>query len=89
MRFIYDSQFIETIRLFFHVYAKPRQCCGILQEPHAEYASIPSLVQVGLLGLARSLQKDLDRIADKADTSSPEGLHFILTGTSSSHFVYL
>lgn len=41
------------------------------------------VVQVGLLGLARSLQKDLDRIADKADTSSPEGLHYILTGAKS------
>eukprot|EP00850_Spirogloea_muscicola_P020287 SM000212S06880 [mRNA] locus=s212:44646:47005:+ [translate_table: standard] len=38
-------------------------------------------VQVGLLGLARNLQQDLDRIADRADTSSKKGLHYILTET--------
>eukprot|EP00271_Cylindrocystis_brebissonii_P014271 TRINITY_DN3557_c0_g1_i1.p1 TRINITY_DN3557_c0_g1~~TRINITY_DN3557_c0_g1_i1.p1 ORF type:complete len:448 (+),score=46.00 TRINITY_DN3557_c0_g1_i1:293-1636(+) len=38
-------------------------------------------VQVGLLGLARELQKDLERIADRADTSSSEGLHYVLTET--------
>ncbi|KAL4532424.1 hypothetical protein Ndes2437B_g02830 [Nannochloris sp. 'desiccata'] len=35
-------------------------------------------VQVGLLGTARDLQKDLERIAAKADTSSSRGLHFVL-----------
>jgi uncharacterized membrane protein len=38
-------------------------------------------LQVGLLGLARSLQDDLDAIADKADTSSPDGLHYVLQET--------
>ncbi|GBG72319.1 hypothetical protein CBR_g11898 [Chara braunii] len=38
-------------------------------------------LQVGLLGLARSLQRDLDRIADRADTSSPRGLHYVLQET--------
>ncbi|KAG9138284.1 hypothetical protein Leryth_001501 [Lithospermum erythrorhizon] len=38
-------------------------------------------LQVGLLGMARSLQMDLNRIAEAADTSSPEGLHFLLTET--------
>ncbi|KAL3631715.1 hypothetical protein CASFOL_024699 [Castilleja foliolosa] len=38
-------------------------------------------VQVGLLGLGRSLQKDLNRIAETADTSTSEGLHYILTET--------
>ena len=38
-------------------------------------------IQVGLLGSARALQKDLERIADKADTSSPDGLHFVLSET--------
>ena len=37
-------------------------------------------LQVGLLGSARSLQRDLDRIAGKADTSTPAGLHFVLQG---------
>ncbi|KAK3280844.1 hypothetical protein CYMTET_11337, partial [Cymbomonas tetramitiformis] len=38
-------------------------------------------VQVGLLGIARDLQLDLERIADRADTDSEEGLHYILTET--------
>lgn len=37
-------------------------------------------MQVGLLGSARELQYDLERIASKADTRSPEGLHYILQG---------
>lgn len=39
-------------------------------------------LQVGLLGSARSLQKDLDRIAEAADTSTPEGLSYVLTETA-------
>lgn len=35
-------------------------------------------LQVALLGNARDLQRDLDRIASRADTSSPEGLHYVL-----------
>jgi hypothetical protein len=35
--------------------------------------------QVGLLGMARDLQKDLDQIADKADTSTDAGLHYLMT----------
>lgn len=38
-------------------------------------------VQVGLLGTARDLQKDLERIAGKADTSSARGLHYVLQET--------
>ncbi|KAL2942445.1 hypothetical protein RDABS01_030795 [Bienertia sinuspersici] len=38
-------------------------------------------LQVGLLGMARSLQSDLNRIADSADTSTPEGLNYVLTET--------
>jgi len=38
-------------------------------------------VQVGLLGLARSLQTDLDSIARRSDTSSPQGLHYLLQET--------
>lgn len=37
-------------------------------------------VQVGLLGSARELQRDLERIADRADTNSPDGLHYVLQG---------
>ncbi|KAL3820466.1 hypothetical protein ACJIZ3_006371 [Penstemon smallii] len=37
---------------------------------------------VGLLGLRRrSLQKYLNRIAETSDTSTPEGLHYVLTET--------
>ncbi|KAL3591353.1 hypothetical protein D5086_009993 [Populus alba] len=39
-------------------------------------------LQVGLLGMGRSLQRDLDRIAEVADTSSSEGLNYVLTETS-------
>ncbi|KAI3979749.1 hypothetical protein MKX01_013844 [Papaver californicum] len=35
-------------------------------------------LQVGLLGMARSLQKDLNKIAEVADTSTPAGLSYIL-----------
>jgi uncharacterized membrane protein len=38
-------------------------------------------LQVGLLGIARSLQADLDAIADKADTSTPDGLQYVLQET--------
>jgi uncharacterized membrane protein len=37
-------------------------------------------LQVGLLGMARTLQRDLDRIAQRADTTTEEGLHYVLTG---------
>ena len=43
-------------------------------------ASVTKL-QIGLLGLARNLQKDLEGIATKADTNSPDGLHFVLQET--------
>ncbi|XP_056682336.1 uncharacterized protein [Spinacia oleracea] len=35
--------------------------------------------KVGLLGTARSLQSDLNQIAETADTSTPEGLNYVLT----------
>lgn len=38
-------------------------------------------VQVGLLGSARVLQRDLERIAKRADTNSSEGLTFVLQET--------
>ena len=39
-------------------------------------------VQIGLLGMARQLQLDLEDIAEKADTSSMEGLHYVLEETT-------
>lgn len=41
-------------------------------------------LQVGLLGMGRSLQRDLNRIAEAADTSTPEGLSFVLQETTLS-----
>jgi len=38
-------------------------------------------VQVGLLSNARELQRDLERIASRADTSTPRGLHYVLQET--------
>lgn len=39
-------------------------------------------LQVGLLGMARTFQKDLNQIAKTADTSTSEGLNFVLTETA-------
>ncbi|KAK4776386.1 hypothetical protein SAY86_005074 [Trapa natans] len=47
----------------------------------AEKTSVLKL-QVGLLGMGRSLQKDLNQIANVADTSTPTGLSFVLTETT-------
>ncbi|KAF7805185.1 uncharacterized protein G2W53_044296 [Senna tora] len=47
----------------------------------AEKTSVLKL-QVGLLGMGRSLQRDLNRIAEVADTSSSEGLSYVLTETT-------
>lgn len=41
------------------------------------------ILKVGLLGMGRSLQLDLDRIAETADTSTSEGLGYVLTGKAS------
>ncbi|NDJ18867.1 DUF1517 domain-containing protein [Myxacorys almedinensis] len=53
-----------------------------------DYDSNPSVsvakVQVGLLAQARSLQTDLDRIAQRADTDSSEGLAQVLQETTLS-----
>lgn len=38
-------------------------------------------IQVGLLGTARELQKDLNRMGNSVDTSSPGGLHYLLQET--------
>eukprot|EP00270_Netrium_digitus_P018325 TRINITY_DN694_c0_g1_i5.p1 TRINITY_DN694_c0_g1~~TRINITY_DN694_c0_g1_i5.p1 ORF type:complete len:415 (-),score=88.99 TRINITY_DN694_c0_g1_i5:197-1441(-) len=38
-------------------------------------------LQVGLLGLARNLQRSLDQMAMSADTNTPEGLHKVLSET--------
>lgn len=38
-------------------------------------------LQVGLLGSARELQRDLNRMGNTLDTSSPQGLHYLLQET--------
>lgn len=54
-------------------------------EPEDDYSGQDGItvirIQVGMLGLARDLQLDLEEIADKADTDTEDGLHFILTET--------
>lgn len=52
--------------------------------PPADESMTVAKVQVGLLGSAREIQKDLERIAAQADTDSPEGLHYILQGAMAS-----
>jgi uncharacterized membrane protein len=58
------------------------------ESEEAGYVSNPSVsiarLQVGLLADARELQADLNRIAEKADTSSPAGLAQVLQETSLS-----
>ena len=44
-------------------------------------------VQVGLLGSARTLQRDLERIAKRADTNSSEGLAYVLQGALCTQLV--
>ncbi|OMO96454.1 hypothetical protein COLO4_15276 [Corchorus olitorius] len=39
-------------------------------------------LQVGLLGMGRALQRDLNRIAEVADTSTSDGLSYVLTETT-------
>lgn len=39
-------------------------------------------LQVGLLGMGRTLQRDLNKIAENADTSTTEGLSYVLTETT-------
>ncbi|XP_009364544.2 uncharacterized protein LOC103954435 [Pyrus x bretschneideri] len=39
-------------------------------------------LQVGLLGMGRTLQRDLNRIAETADTSTTDGLAYVLTETT-------
>jgi uncharacterized membrane protein len=38
--------------------------------------------------MGRSLQRDLNRIAEVADTSSPEGLSYILSGEALNHVIF-
>lgn len=43
------------------------------------------MIQVALLGLAKSFQKDLNEIAEKVEASNQRWYKFILTGTASAH----
>lgn len=38
--------------------------------------------------MGRTLQRDLNRIAEVADTSTPEGLHFVLTGEVAKYAIF-
>lgn len=50
--------------------------------------SVVIKLQVGLLGTARSIQKELDKIAQVADTSKPKGLSYVLQGEASTSIIY-
>ncbi|CAM6023983.1 unnamed protein product [Sphagnum balticum] len=60
---------------------------GLVAEPSVDNRSLRTLpqrssllkLQVGLLGMARTLQAELDQIAEHADTTTRKGLHYILT----------
>ncbi|CAI5475412.1 unnamed protein product [Closterium sp. Yama58-4] len=65
---------VQTIRGFLGQWEEDRE----LED--AERCSVVQL-QVGLLGAARRLQADLERIADRADVTSQDGLHYLLQET--------
>jgi hypothetical protein len=44
------------------------------------------MIQVALLGLAKSFQKDLNEIAEKVEASNQRWYKFILTGSADSEF---
>ncbi|GKB31534.1 trans-2-enoyl-CoA reductase, partial [Tanacetum coccineum] len=57
---------------------------SVVLEKHMEQITWQPESTVGLLGMGRSLQRDLNRIAEAADTSTPEGLSFVLQETTLS-----
>lgn len=59
----------------------PRLSRGFFCAGGAQRVSVAK-VQVGLLGSARGLQRDLERIAKRSDTSSSEGLAYVLQGAA-------
>ncbi|GJP48358.1 hypothetical protein CLOM_g7658, partial [Closterium sp. NIES-68] len=65
---------VQTVRGFLGQWEEDRE----LED--AERCSVVQL-QVGLLGSARRLQADLERIADRADVTTPDGLHYLLQET--------
>ncbi|KAL3677585.1 hypothetical protein R1sor_027533 [Riccia sorocarpa] len=74
------SIFLLLILGFLAVQAFTRTSENGLLTSGREKVSVLKL-QVGLLGIARNLQRDLERIADRADTSTARGLHYVLTET--------
>ena len=61
-----------------------RVCSGDEEDEYEDADNAPMSVvkmQVGLLGSARELQRDLNRMANNLDTSTPQGLHYLLTET--------
>ncbi|KAI7730110.1 hypothetical protein M8C21_033316 [Ambrosia artemisiifolia] len=62
--------------------SSPGQHVRYADEDHVETSVLK--LQVGLLVTARSLQKDLNKIAETADTSCPKGFRYILKETTLS-----
>ncbi|KAK2365145.1 myelin-associated oligodendrocyte basic protein [Trifolium repens] len=83
-RSLEPSQFSSFCNLVFWVALI--LVCGYISYHCGRYEGSTTVTvlkyQVGLLGMGRSLQRDLNRIAEVADTSSPEGLSYILSETS-------
>ncbi|KAF5784433.1 hypothetical protein HanXRQr2_Chr11g0519491 [Helianthus annuus] len=88
------SQIKCPARQVFTVEFSLRDCCIIIVTVFAIYMRLRRYadenrveisvlkLQVGLSGIARSLQKDLNQIAETADTSTPKGFGHILQGGS-------
>eukprot|EP01024_Parvocaulis_polyphysoides_P042763 TRINITY_DN3902_c1_g1_i1.p1 TRINITY_DN3902_c1_g1~~TRINITY_DN3902_c1_g1_i1.p1 ORF type:complete len:344 (-),score=37.77 TRINITY_DN3902_c1_g1_i1:205-1134(-) len=77
------SGFVNILLLAFvaFVVVQAVQSFTSRDEDEEGYVSGPASVikvQVGLLGSARSLQQDLERMARQANTSTSQGLHFVL-----------
>ncbi|KAJ0687584.1 hypothetical protein HanRHA438_Chr11g0531291 [Helianthus annuus] len=90
------SQIKCPARQVFTVEFSLRDCCIIIVTVFAIYLRLRRYadenrveisvlkLQVGLSGITRSLQKDLNQIAETADTSTPKGFGHILQETTLS-----
>ncbi|KAM0006049.1 hypothetical protein Hdeb2414_s0188g00827361 [Helianthus debilis subsp. tardiflorus] len=97
----YSTHMSSPPRQVFAVEFSLRDCCIIIVTVFAIYLRLRRYadenrveisvlkLQVGLSGIARSLQKDLNQIAETADTSTPKGFGHILQETTLSMLQHL
>ncbi|KAJ0840721.1 hypothetical protein HanPSC8_Chr14g0622191 [Helianthus annuus] len=97
----YSTHINSPARQVFAVEFSLRDCCIIIVTVFAIYLRLRRYadenrveisvlkLQVGLSGIARSLQKDLNQIAETADTSTPKGFGHILQETTLSMLQHL